>query len=157
MPFSTPTMWPTTIQDRRLYRLRRHGNALPQAGPDVSWLSIPGWMGGFGERETPPTRGGMEGTFPCGHPPREPDGLSLVTDASLQTPPDDNLLMHAYQDRTSSRWDRQLHRERLDHRVAAGFDAPSVQNPWQVTRRHHEGDFAACFGYTPGDEVAVSP
>ena len=87
---------------------------------------------------------------PAATPPVDQMDLSLVTDASLQTPPDDNLLMHAYQDRTSSRWDRQPHRERLDHRVAAGFDAPPVQNPWQTTRRHHEDDFAACFGYTRG-------
>ena len=44
---------------------------------------------------------------PAATPPVNRMDLSLVTDASLQTPPDDNLLMHTYQDRTSSRWDRQ--------------------------------------------------
>ena len=58
--------------------------------------------------------------------------------------------MHTYQDRTSSRWVRQPHRERLDHREATGPDAPPVHHSWQTTRRHHDDDFAACLGYTRG-------
>ena len=44
---------------------------------------------------------------PAATPPVNQMDLSLVTDASLQTPPDDNLLMHTYH---ASQWDRQLYR-----------------------------------------------
>ena len=135
--------------DRRLHRLRYPGNTLPQDPMSLDSPSRDGWTGSANVKLLQLVAA-WRARSPAATPPVNQMDLSLVTDASLQTPPDDNLLMHAYQDRTSSRWDRQLHRERLDHRVAAGFDAPPVQNPWQITRRHHEDDFAACFGYTRG-------
>ena len=135
--------------DRHLYRLQHPGSTLPQDPMSLGSPSRDGWTGSANVQLLQLVAA-WRARSPAATPLVSQMDLSLATDASLQTPPDDDSLMHAYQERTSSRWDRQLHRERLDHRVAAGFDAPSVQNPWQVTRRHHEDDITACIGDTRG-------
>ena len=98
--------------DLRLHRLRYPGNTLPQDPMSLDSPSRDGWTGSANVKLLQLVAA-WRARSPAATPPVNQMDLSLVTDASLQTPPDDNLLMHTYQDRTSSRWDRQLHRERL--------------------------------------------
>ena len=84
--------------DRCLLRLRHPGNTLPKDPMTLDSPSRDGWTSSANVKLLQLVAAWRARSPAASSPVNEMD-LSLVTDASLQTPPEDNLLMHAYQER----------------------------------------------------------